>query len=300
MLGSNVSTVGGLPNAFVQARAWQCEAIQVYVSPSRTWNVPPLRGELITSFRAEREDSPVRAIIAHVPFLVNLAAPTREARRRSIERLAVEIERADSLGVTAVVLHPGSATDGRRLEGISRIARGLGEVLARTEGLAPSVLLENMAGQGHTIGGRFQELRDILGEVRGGSTFRLGVCFDTAHAFIAGYPLVGEDGYREVIDLFDQIVGVGCIEALHLNDAASAHGSRYDRHAPIGEGSMGLGVFHAVMHDPLFRERPRVVEIPTRDKDSLRSLTILRDLERQPEFRGNNVGQASIQTRIEL
>jgi len=277
VLGSNVSTVGGLPHAFEQANAWRCECIQVYTTPSRRWDVPPLQPELRESFLAAREQSPVRVVVAHIPFLVNTASEDRAARARSRARLITELERAEELGIASVVLHPGSGGRVSRRQSLRRSAKAIAAALGATAGLRVRILVENMAGQGNMLCARFEEVAELLALVD--EPERAGVCFDTAHAFIAGYPLSGYSGYEEVLGELDRVVGLEQVHALHVNDSLTRHGSHHDRHAPVGEGEMGLQVFHALVRDPLLSGRPMIVEVPDRDGKSLAALELLRELE---------------------
>ena len=277
MLGSNVSTVGGLHMAFHQANAWQCDSIQVYTTPSRRWEVPPFEPERLAAFFEARAQSPVKVVVAHVPFLVNIAAAVSEAWERSRDRLITEIRRAAELDVAAVILHPGAAGDAPRKEAIRRASTALRDALSATSDLGVRVLIENMAGQGSTLCGRFEEIAELLSLV--GPSERLGICFDTAHAFIAGYPLVGYEGYAEVMATLERIVGIQHVHAMHVNDALTNLGSRHDRHAPVGKGQMGPEPFHALMLDTRFGNIPRIVEVPARDEESWEALQLLRRME---------------------
>lgn len=276
MLGSNVPTVGGLSKAFEHAEQWRCECIQVYTTRSRQWAVPEMSESELAAFREARARSSVREIVAHVPFLVNLASPDSSCRAKSVDRLAIELTRAQDLGIRHIVLHPGSSGSIPRAQGIRWVTAGLNEVLERVEPRGSVILLENMAGQGTAIGSFFEDLAEILS----GVTFRerVGVCFDTAHAFIAGYALSNYDGYSAILKQFDDIIGLHEIKAIHMNDAKTRLGSRHDRHAAIGEGRMGLRVFHAMLRDRRFAEVPKILEIPERDEKSAFTLQRLRDL----------------------
>jgi deoxyribonuclease-4 len=276
MLGSNVSTVGGLERAFVQATAWDCECIQVYTTPSRRWEIPELDPQRRAAYFSNWKNSPVQAIVAHIPFLVNTASGAEDAWERSRARLVQEVQRADELGVCAVVLHPGSGGDSLRHDALRRSARAIRSAVTETAESPVRILIENMAGQGAMLCARFEEIAELLELVA--QPARVGVCFDTAHAFIAGYPLVGYGGYDEVFAEFDEIVGLDQIMALHVNDSLTAHGSRHDRHAAVGQGEMGLEPFHALMRDPRFVDVPMLLEVPDRDGQSFAALELLRQL----------------------
>lgn len=279
LLGSNVSTVGGLECAFDQAEEWACECIQVYTTPSRRWEVPPLRPERTDAFHAAWRASPVQVVVAHVPFIVNVASSDLEAWERSTLRLIEEVQRADQLRISAVVLHPGSGGTSPRPEALRRSAQAIQRAVAATAGSEVMILVENMAGQGSMLCARFEELARLLEMVDQPS--RVGVCLDTAHAFIAGYPLSGYEGYEEVMGELDRIVGLERVAAVHLNDSMATHGSHHDRHAAAGQGEMGLELFHAALRDTRLAAVPLLLEVPDRDGQSLPTLQMLRTLQRR-------------------
>jgi len=281
MLGSNVSTVGGLLRGLANGREWECSCIQVYLTLSRRWAVAPLHAEFCAEFRTAWAATEIRVVIAHVPFLVNLASPDPFVYRRSIERLATEVHHATALGVQYVVLHPGSARGTDRGGAIARVSDALNEVRRRNASSQTMVLIETMARQGDTLGGTFEELAAILDGVE--DTAFIGVCFDTAHVFAAGYDLRGYGGYDSVMQRFDTIVGTRRIRAFHVNDSKIPFGGRADRHAAIAEGEIGLRTFHALVRDDRFFDVPKILEIPERDTKSLPGLQLLRQLEQTPE-----------------
>lgn len=277
MLGSNVPTVGGLAVAFSHADRWGCECIQVYVTLSRTWLVADLQPETVAAFKAAWAQSRVKEVVAHVPFLVNLASDDSEARQRSAERLLLELRRADTLGVRNVVLHPGFNRRHDRKESIRYISHALNSVLASAGHCKTTIALETMAGQGGAIGSRFEEIAGIIDGVEKSHT--VGVCLDLAHVFIAGYRLRRYEGYEAVIGEFDRVIGLDRIRVIHVSDSRTSLGSRNDRHASIGEGQMGLQVFHALVRDSRFVYTPIILEIPDRDSRSQQDLALLRALQ---------------------
>lgn len=279
MLGSNVPTIGGLPNGFKYANEWGCDSIQIYVSPSRTWNIPDLTDKEIKDFKSAWNNSRVKIVVGHIPYLVNLASPNNELRKKSVHRLITEIERAEKFGVSYLVLHPG--TNPNKREGIKLIAAGLNEVLYYFNTLKTKILLETVAGEGNKIGSRFEELANILEMVD--KTKYCGVCFDTCHVFAAGYDIRGYEGYDKILQKFDEIIGLSWIKVIHINDSRTELGSRVDRHASIGGGLLGLQVFHAVVRDKRFHDISKILEIPERDTKSKANLELLRELKERTE-----------------
>jgi deoxyribonuclease-4 len=281
LIGSNVPTVGGLPRGFEWAGKWGCECIQVYLTLSRQWNVPRLDKGTVDDFRLAWRKSEVKEVIAHVPFLVNLASPDVDLWKKSVARLTTEVTIAQQLGVRLLVLHPGSFGRSTKNAGVARIIDGLKIVIGATKNSQAMVLLETMAGQGSMIGSQFEDLRFILDQV--GSAHRLGICLDTAHVFEAGYNLRGYGGLKHVLEAFNDQIGLGKLKAIHLNDSLTDLGSRVDRHAAIGCGKLGLQVFHALMTDTRFEGTPAVLEEPDRDTQSAIDLQLLRALRKRKD-----------------
>ena len=272
MLGSNVPTIGGLPNGFKYANEWGCDSIQIYISPSRTWTVPDLTNREIQNFKSAWNNSRVKVVVGHVPYLVNLASSDKKLRNKSIERLIIEIKRAEKFGVPYLVLHPG--TNQNKEKGTELIIDGLNKVLECSSNT--KVLLETIAGDGNKIGARFEELANILNSIN--QKRHCGICLDTCHVFAAGYDIKGYDGYNKILNKFDEIIGIPQIKVIHLNDSKAELGSRVDRHASIGEGLLGLQVFHAILRDKRFDNVPKILEIPERDTKSKENLELLRKL----------------------
>lgn len=280
MLGSNVPTIGGFHTGFKWGDKWGCECIQIYLTLSRRWDVPNLSQQEITRFKKSWQESSVKKVVAHVPYLVNLASFNEELRDKSVKRLGIEISRAIKFSVSLLVLHPGSYGVSTREEGIKRIIEALNRVLEETEG-SVKILLETMAGQGTMIGSRFEEIALILKRVS--KSEKLGVCLDTGHLFMAGYDIRGYKGWESILNEFNKIIGIEKIGAIHLNDSKTDLGSRIDRHACIGEGKLGLQVFQAILKDKRFREIPKILEIPERDARSKDNLELLRNLQSNSE-----------------
>jgi len=276
MIGSNVPTMGGLHTGFAWGDKWGCECIQIYITLSRQWEVPELNQDDITKFKTSWEKSSVKEVVAHVPFLVNIASPDKEIWQKSIDRLITEISRAERFGVSFLVLHPGSYINLIKKEGIKRVIQALDIVFRGFDKLSVKILLETMAGQGTMLGSSFEEIAEILEKTANSGS--LGVCFDTGHVFMAGYDLRSYEGYENILREFDKLVSLEKIGCFHLNDSKTKLGSRNDRHACIGEGELGLQVFHALLLDQRFSKTPKILEIPERDKRSKDNLELLRKL----------------------
>jgi deoxyribonuclease-4 len=289
LFGAHTSIAGGLHKALLTAHAHGMETVQIFTAAPQTWPVKPLpagqtvlqSGKLLTrnanqwaaralddeevrTFRRTLRETRLRFPMAHDSYLINLASPDEALYRRSVEALVVEMQRAERLGLRYLVAHPGAYVDSDEEAGLARVARAVDEVHRRCPGFRVQLLLETTAGQGTTLGHRFEHLAGILALVA--DPGRLGVCFDTCHVFAAGYALAPEPEYRATLRAFDRVIGLKRLRAFHLNDSRKSLGSRVDRHAHIGRGCLGLEPFRLLVNDPRFRNRPMVLETPKEEE----------------------------------
>lgn len=260
ILGAHMSIAGGYHKAIERAVEAGCECVQVFTKNSNQWKARDITHEEAERFRHAFEDSILSHVAAHDSYLINLASPDSELWRRSVDAFIDELRRANLLGIPMVVAHPGAFTWGSEKRGIRRIVRSLNEIHGRTRSLESQCILETTAGQGTTLGWRFEHFAEILGRVK--APERLGFCFDTCHVFAAGYPLTTEDEYGGTMGEFDRLIGVERIRVFHLNDSLREQGSRVDRHAHIGQGKMGLPPFRHILQDARFRKIPMILETP--------------------------------------
>jgi len=273
MIGTSMITRGGIPQGLVFAEHCGCTAAQLYVAPSRAWAVPPLSEFDRELFGRRWAQGPVSEIVAHASLLLNLASPNFELWRRSTDRLVAEVDRCLELGISKIVFHPGSNAD--KDEAIQLISKALNEVAKRTVGV--TILIENMAGQGNTLGSRFEEIAAILALLEQPSRF--GLCLDTCHAFAAGYDLRGLDGYFSVMDAIEKIIPLTRIGTFHVNDSKVELGRRVDRHAEIiGGGHIGIDTFAALMSDERFYGVPMIAEVPNGEITSAPAVALLHEL----------------------
>jgi deoxyribonuclease IV len=277
-LGAHESIAGGLHKAFDRAQSVGCDAVQIFVKPNRAWAVKPLTEEDVARFKAKAEETAIQPVVGHASYLLNLASPKDDLWKKSCDTLVIELERCEALGVGWLVLHPGSHVGSGEEAGLARVARGLGEVHAATPGLRAQILLENTAGQGTNLGYSFEHLAWLIEQTPEGE--RLGVCFDTCHAFAAGYELRTSEGYGATLETFDSVVGLERLKAIHLNDCKGDLGSRKDRHEHIGKGFIGLGGFRHVLNDPRLTDLPGLLETPKGDDlhEDRENLAVLRSL----------------------
>jgi deoxyribonuclease-4 len=270
-----MSIAGGFDRACERAAELGIRALQVFTTNQRQWHHPALEDGAVRAFRAARERFGIAAAFAHASYLVNLAADGALGRR-SIAALRDELDRCEALGLSFLVVHPGSATAGRPQEAERRVVRALDEIHRGTPGYRTRILLETAAGQGRTLGARFESLAAMLDGAR--EPERLGVCFDTCHVFAAGYDMRARDTYDATMEEFDKVVGLDRIEAFHLNDSKKGLGCRVDRHEHIGRGALGQEAFRVLLHDPRWAGKPMVLETPKEgdmDRENLRVLQSL-------------------------
>lgn len=262
-LGAHMSIGGGLPRAVDRAKAARCDALQIFTKSTGQWRARPLPQDEIDLFRRRVAETGIGPVVAHNSYLINLAAALPALREQSIVSLREELGRAEALGLDGLVMHPGSFTGGTEREGLRLIAEALATLLDERPDGRTRILLEHTAGQGTNLGHRFEHLADIIDRL--GGTPRVGVCLDTCHLLTAGYDICTEEGYEQTFRDFDRVVGLGRINAFHLNDSKKPCGSRVDRHEHIGKGCLGLEPFRRLLNDPRFRDLPMLLETPKLD-----------------------------------
>jgi deoxyribonuclease-4 len=259
-LGAHLSIAGGLPRAVDRARASRCQALQIFTKSAGQWRARALPAEEIALFRDRVARAGIHPVVAHNSYLINLAAAAPALRAQSVAALGEELDRAESLGLQGLVMHPGSYTTGTEKEGLRLIGDSLAALLAARPGGSVLVLLEHTAGQGTNLGHRFEHLAAILERVHG--SLRVGVCLDTCHLLAAGSDRCTEAGYQETFAAFDRIVGLDRLKVFHLNDSKKPCGSRVDRHEHIGRGCLGIEPFRRLLNDPRFTDLPMLLETP--------------------------------------
>ncbi len=263
LLGAHVSTSGGIQHAPARGRAIGATAIQVFTKTPNQWRDPDLDPDRVRAFRAALSEHRIACTIAHDSYLINLASPDPVLSRRSTTAFRRELERCDALGLDFLVSHPGNYIDDP-VDGLARNARTLTAGLRAVPGRV-QVLLETTAGAGTALGARFEELARLRDQVGADVRDRVGFCADTCHLYAAGYDL--REDFEGVWDEWDRILGFDLLGCVHLNDSRTPRGSRRDRHALIGEGTLGPEPFRRIMRDPRFAAVPKVLETPKGDDD---------------------------------
>ncbi len=258
LFGAHMSIAGEIQRSIERGESIGCTAIQIFTKSNRQWQAKPLEKEAIDMFKQTWSNSSIQSIIVHASYLLNIGSPSHEAEKKSFEALEVEFKRCADLGIPYLVLHPGSYTSGDEQSCIEKISKNIDLLLEKVH--HGTILLETMAGQGSQIGYTFEQLAQIIDLSH--HKKRIGVCFDTCHAFAAGYDFRTEKTYNHMWEQFDKIIGINKIKAIHLNDSLKDLGSRVDRHADIGTGKIGLKAFELLFNDPRFFDVPKILETP--------------------------------------
>jgi deoxyribonuclease-4 len=283
LVGAHLSIAGGVWEAFPRGVAAGCVTAQIFLKNASQWQAAPLTPEDARRFREAQAESGIKPVVAHDSYLINLASPMPALRSHSRRAFLEEMRRAELLGLPCLVTHPGAHTGSGVEKGLAEVAESLDWLHERTSGFSLRICLENTAGQGTVLAGDFGHFGEILSRVR--EPDRLGICFDTCHAFAAGYDLRTARGYQAALASLEATVGPGRVYAIHTNDAKGELGSHLDRHQHLGQGKLGLECFRLVMNDPRFQEVPKILETPKVEQGvdmDLVNLEILRALYRAP------------------
>ena len=264
-IGAHVSAAGGVENAPLNARKIGATAFALFTKNQRQWSAKPLTEESIRRFKENCEAAGYTPdqILPHDSYLINLGHPESTGLEKSRTAFIDEFSRCEQLGLKYLNFHPGSHLNKLSEENcLARIAESVNLALERTTGV--TAVIENTAGQGTNLGYRFEHLAAIIAGVE--DKTRVGVCLDTCHTFSAGYDLVTPAGYEKTLANFDAVVGFSFLKGLHLNDGKKMMGSRVDRHASLGEGTLGLKAFRMIMNDPRFEDIPMILETPDENR----------------------------------
>lgn len=256
MFGSHLSIAGGLCNAIADAERLGFGTVQVFTKNQQQWRVPDLPEEAVRLWCDGCRRAKFGLTVSHDSYLINLAAPNEEIRRKSIALAKVEHERCERLTIPYLVMHPGAHLGEGDEAGIRKIARALDDVHSAVPGKTITCL-EITAGQGSSIGWRLEHLAEIISKLK--RPERAGVCLDTAHLFAAGYDFRGRK-YAAFCREVDRTVGLDRVKVWHLNDSKKDLGSRVDRHDHIGVGKIGLDGFRPIVRDKRWRGVPKILE----------------------------------------
>ena len=278
LLGAHMSIAGGLHLAFTRIQEVKGESLQIFLSNQRQWKTTPLTAEMVAEFCRQWEKNSYLPVAAHDSYLINLAALDPTTLEKSVAAFANELQRAATLGIPFLITHPGSHQGVGVEAGLERFVENMDRAITRSKTSTVMVLIENTAGQGTNLGSTFEEISFIISESQ--YSDGLGVCFDTSHAFAAGYDIRTRVTYEDTFSNFDQIIGLEKLKFFHINDSKRPLGSRVDRHEHIGKGEIGLAGFRMLLNDQRFQQHPMVLETPKGKelKEDKKNLRVLRSL----------------------
>jgi deoxyribonuclease-4 len=273
-IGFHAPIKGGLHNALIVAKETGCDTVQIFSRNPRGWMAKPLSAADISLFRKTRRATKLSPVAIHCNYLVNLAAADEIMLQKSRDSFREELERALLLGADYLIVHPGSARGACEADGIQTCIASLKSASRKLKLEKLRILLENTAGQGECIGHRFEHLQEIM---KACPELPLGVCFDTAHAFTAGYDFREEDGLEALIARLQSTVKTKNVRAIHFNDSRAVYNSRVDRHWHIGEGHIGGDALRRVARHPKLAHAAFILETPYDDpRADLQNLNMLR------------------------
>lgn len=279
-IGCHISIAGGVDNSVARAGKLGCNTMQIFSKNASTWREKILKKDEVESFKELLKNSNINPVFIHASYLINLASPSDDLYFKSINAFLEEMKRADLLLTEPyLITHPGAHTRAGEEYGIQRIIRALNIILDKSAdlGLKTMILLEDTAGSGTHLGYTFYQLKRMMEGAK--DRKRIGICFDTCHAFAAGYDLSHQEGIEQTLGEIDKYLGLEQLKAIHLNDSKFPLGSRKDRHMHIGKGYIGLEAFKMLVNHQYLKDLPFILETPKYDeKDDLNNINLVKTL----------------------
>jgi deoxyribonuclease-4 len=263
-VGAHVSISGSIANAVSNAVERKCNAFQIFTRSPRSWFAKELELEEINKFKDRLSSSNIDrfATTAHMPYLPNLSSPDKEGYDKSIKTMIKEVQRCNSLGIPYLVTHLGSHRGTGEEKGIKRLVDALNKVAEVDADV--TILLENTAGQKNSVGSNFEQWSEIFSKCK--QKNRFGVCFDTCHAFAAGYDLRTKKTVEKTLKNFDDAIGFEHLKILHLNDSKGMLNENRDRHEHIGLGQIGDEGMTEIVKIMNQKKIPMILETPIDEK----------------------------------
>ncbi|MDD5423286.1 MAG: deoxyribonuclease IV [Candidatus Omnitrophica bacterium] len=269
-IGLHVSIAGNICESLDRAKSLGCNTMQIFSRNPRGWQATNLAESDVAEFRRLKSNYDIKPVVVHIPYIINLATPDDVLYKKSINAYIEDVKRADLLGAEYFVTHLGSHVGSGEAGGIERFSKALNEIIrsARPE---TTILLENTAGSGSSIGYRFEHLKRIIESQ--GRPSNIGVCLDTAHTFESGYDIKTKKGLEATLKEFDRLVGLYLIKVVHFNDSLSPAGSHVDRHQHIGKGNIGSEALGRIINHPGLKNAAFIMETPKEsDKDDKKNM----------------------------
>ena len=260
LIGAHTSASGGVENALLNGQEIGATTIQLFTANQKRWKGRELTDEMVKKWEKALEQTGIKEIMSHDSYLINLAAPNPEVLVKSRQAFKEELLRCHKLGITYLNFHPGASLKDDPQECLDRIIESLLEIEELVAKGKTRLLLEATAGQGSTLGAKFEELGYVIEGVK--ERMPIGVCIDTCHIFAAGYDIRTEDAWNKTLKEFDEKVGLEHLYAFHVNDSKKALGSRVDRHSTLGDGEIGIEAFKVLMNHPKTKALPKYLETP--------------------------------------
>ncbi|MFA6331711.1 MAG: deoxyribonuclease IV [Methanoregula sp.] len=276
-VGVHVSIAGSLDLAVDRARDAGCDVFQMFSRNPRGWGYQPVIPEVAEAFRSKIKTTGLIPV-DHMPYLPNLASPKPEIYEKSVATLTSELDRCGTLAIPYLVTHLGHHLGDGIAGGRARVIDAINHALVGSK--SPTMLiLENTAGEKNSVGSSFEHIRGIIDGIE--EKKRIGICFDTCHAFAAGYELRTEDGIAETLSQLDESAGLKNLRVIHLNDTKGDRGSGLDRHEHIGLGFIGEDGFRRLLHNKVFSALPLICETPVDERrDDRGNIQTVRELSR--------------------
>ena len=260
ILGVHISGAGKIYQTLERAAGLKCQTMQIFARNPQQWRAGSLNPKDIEEFKLRRKEFHIDPVFVHISYLINLASPNPRLYQGSIRAYIEDMQEADRLKVDYIVTHMGSHKETSEEAGIKRLIVALNKILSETKGSKVGILLENTSGSGSWLGYKFAHQKKILAGIKEKS--RVGLCLDTAHAYLAGYNLATKHGLDKMLAEIDAQAGLKLIKLIHLNDAYGELASHHDRHDHIGKGSIGLEGMKRIINHPKLKNIPMVLETP--------------------------------------
>jgi len=277
LLGVHVSAEGKIYETVEAAHQLGCDTMQIFLRNPQRWRKDFLVPEDMDEFIRRRDKFGIKPLFIHIPYLINLASPEPELYKDSIEAYIEDILEAFVLRADYIVTHMGSHKETSEEAGIKRLTDALNIILEKTKGAEVGILLENTSGSGSWLGYKFSHQKKILQGIK--QKERVGLCLDTAHAFLAGYNIAEKEGLEAMLKEIDELAGINLIKLIHLNDAKGELGSKHDRHDHIGKGAIGLEGMKRIINHPKLKNIPLILETPKKtETDDTMNLSLVRKL----------------------
>ena len=282
LFGAHVSVAGGVQNAPERGRAIDADAIQIFTANQNQWKAKPLSQDNIDGYRQGMAADQPKVSLTHDSYLINLCSAEDWKLKRAITAFIEELDRSEALGMDYIVFHPGAHMGAGEEAGCALVSESLNTALEARPGHEVKLLVEITAGQGSTVGCNFDQIATILDGVKWPE--RMGVCFDTQHAFASGYDLRTPEAWEQTFKAFDDAVGLEQLMAFHVNDSKRELNERVDRHEKIGAGHLGLVPFWCLVNDERFDHVPAVLETPVEDPSEYGvEIELMRSLKGAPQ-----------------